>query len=1448
MRFKNWFLILFLVSPCAHAQVTSFTDPNVHDLKFAHKALESCKVLTDVVDDNSHLVDIPAQKLFLELQKQDSNGNLLIDNEACRQSILEFVSSLCSSDSPTNNLYCARLGIRKSSDDSTTRDYKKFGQSAIDDLDIDTSDNISFEPTIKEAQSKMKFLAAGTLFYLSPVKKLRPLSLVGQNVAIRVKPVLSGAMLLLATMGLSSCGDLTEPALENQCDRSEEGYFSLDKNDGSKRCIKIPRPTISYIDGAGNEHTQSDGITNHSIKIKFNSVVGFIRYENWQALTNQNLPKMLEISLENGGANFLNDEDRYNVQIGIEGGSYVLITPIQPYQVGRYNVKVKNYALESDAVAILNSINKTNYLEETLKEFSFTANRIETPCTRGESGYFQLEGGDRACIELPEVDYTFTPNGGSESNVPNGDPTTTIKIKFDSEVMYLGTSGSARSITKNDLLEMLEIKPAGGSDLVASSGSIGLGQLSVSHAGGRTLITVQPPNGSFYPAGSYIAMVKNYVKRDDASRVTGATNKSAYFNTIREQISFTANSIETPCTRGEAGHFQLEGGDRACIELSQVNYTFTPRGGTESNTPNGDPSTTIKIKFNSEVMFINNSGSFSSLSTQNILDMVEIKLNGGSDIVTSGGLISHGQVSFSSGGNTVITIQPPNGAEYPAGNYTVLVKNYVKRDDATKVAQSTNKSSYFNTIIERTSFRANSVETPCTRGEAGYFSLNKRDGSVECIRLPRVNYTFTPKSGSESSTPNGDPTTVVKVKFDSEVMFLNSSGNARNITKNDLLEMLEIRRSNGADLVTQGGAIGTNQVSVTHAGSRTVITIQPPGSNQYQDGSYNIRVGKFVKRENSSVVSQSTNRISYLNAIRNSSVFNIDEEEEENPCDSNEAGYFQLSGANAECIKLPQVTYTFNSSSKAALPTGTEATIKIEFDSEVMFLDKSGQSSLTTEKLLEMLDVRHEFFTNDFITYYEDSISVSNTNGRTVITMKAPDIFDNGDKVYYSTLFGDFTLSIGNYVKSQDAQKVLNATNTSSYLRSVSKQKVFAVSSSCNDIRYAAPMLADEGDQEDKPFVCGTDEITKEQLKLLEHLPTDPSMQAQVLSRRADPGTTYYVDVAFIVSQDALASQSLSTWRKELEQYYIPKVNEIYQNSGVNVEFRVKAVKAFSEYRRYLACSENVPSLDGLAGAGDDLNILRELAPRIRREHGADLIHGVLMYGTDGLGGIAYRRLKDQPAILSARFSSVGSTSHDTHRNYFTVTLAHELGHNLGLSHDKDTLSESEVGGGEYPDPNNFHGAGHGYGGRYSNLEVGTIMSYSRHDQQLSLFSANQTLSKSQICQDDVFDNQFGVYGYCNINTGVPGSKHISIGDADANSSEALQYTIEDASNYSNYSTPARSSTTIQSDTDNIDAAASPVDASQSDAAQSNTTQYIIEGASNNTHAINKSKQPKLKN
>ena len=97
-----------------------------------------------------------SQAIFNKLQQADSSGDLLINNPNCKESILKFVSSLCSSKSDTNQLYCQRLGISKAG----KNDYKSFGDPVISNLHMPYVDSKNDEIT---SGGRTKFLASGLL-------------------------------------------------------------------------------------------------------------------------------------------------------------------------------------------------------------------------------------------------------------------------------------------------------------------------------------------------------------------------------------------------------------------------------------------------------------------------------------------------------------------------------------------------------------------------------------------------------------------------------------------------------------------------------------------------------------------------------------------------------------------------------------------------------------------------------------------------------------------------------------------------------------------------------------------------------------------------------------------------------------------------------------------------------------------------------------------------------------------------------------------------------------------------------------------------------------------------------------------------------------------------------------------------------------------------------------
>ena len=85
--------------------------------------------------------------------------------------------------------------------------------------------------------------------------------------------------------------------------------------------------------------------------------------------------------------------------------------------------------------------------------------------------------------------------------------------------------------------------------------------------------------------------------------------------------------------------------------------------------------------------------------------MLEISDSSGTDIASVGGSIGVNQVSFSNSNiGTTITVSPPTGSAYAPGSYTLSFGGFAKSSDASKVAASSNKSSYLNLVKEQIFF------------------------------------------------------------------------------------------------------------------------------------------------------------------------------------------------------------------------------------------------------------------------------------------------------------------------------------------------------------------------------------------------------------------------------------------------------------------------------------------------------------------------------------------------------------------------------------------------------------------------------------------------------------------------------------------------------------------------------------------------------------------------
>ncbi len=844
-------LLFFIFSFSVNAQQTlgeldTYTDPSTADLRLAQSAVSSCEILQEVtkIEANS----LSSQEFFDKLQKTDSNGNLLIDTEGCTENILQFVSSLCSSDSNTNKSFCNTLGFSNISN-TIGGDYKSYGSSALRGLELGNSNAqaLSNNPTLtNEGSSTFSVTsgvsAAGLLFSFTPIKKLKlARNLVRSNVvASRVKPVLSGAMLILATLGLSSCGDVTEPdpdpIIETPCTRGEPGYFQLTSSTGNSasNCIQlIEPPTITYLDEDGNVINTNE-ITNHSIKVTFKEAVGFIDATDHGNLTPENVVKMVDIKLgdtTSGVSTDLIDVGfSFTVEISSDETSFTL-TPEVNYPAGDYVVGVSNYAKKPDISKIANATNRAEYLSrvnsmsQSLSSFS-----VHTPCSRGEDGYFELRNtnGLTDCIKLilPTISYL-----DEEGNLTEDTSTITnhsIKVIFDGRVSYIDSSryeGLTAAFARN----MIELN-INSENLLTGTFRF---QIEAGVEEDEKSFFILTPMSS-YPAGSYSVKVKNYVSSPDASKIANATNTEDYLALINKGYSsFSTPNISTLCEENASGYFELtnEDGSKDCIRIPQVVFTFTPRGGREMIESNFDPTSVIKIYFDSEVVYLPDSGQWREITKEDILEMVEISIRPEHgrrvDHVSMDGAIGLDLVSVSNTeGKTVITIDSPYDHTNEEGRiygfhvpYNIIVTNFAKKADVSKVASSSSIDSYledtttFYQGIHSGLYTATSCDLEYKPSGASYASYHDQHGDEEesedfICETDEMMHTFLPPSGSTTfdmamfdavddidmthlEKTNPGTRHVIDLAFiTSDVLFENASGDWRTYFENKVIKGL----------------------------------------------------------------------------------------------------------------------------------------------------------------------------------------------------------------------------------------------------------------------------------------------------------------------------------------------------------------------------------------------------------------------------------------------------------------------------------------------------------------------------------------------------------------------------------------------------------------------------------------------------------------------------------
>ncbi len=289
-----------------------------------------------------------------------------------------------------------------------------------------------------------------------------------------------------------------------------------------------------------------------------------------------------------------------------------------------------------------------------------------------------------------------------------------------------------------------------------------------------------------------------------------------------------------------------------------------------------------------------------------------------------------------------------------------------------------------------------------------------------------------------------------------------------------------------------------------------------------------------------------------------------------------------------------------------------------------------------------------------------------------------------------------------------------------------------------------------------KEYLAKLSKSFKEKISSLNlKIPIDMTLLAGIPDpiRRASPDVTYVIDIAFLYPNTA----DPQTIIPEIENAVLV-ANNIFNNSSVNARLRTVGTEAIS-----LSDSKIdeiiMDNKDNANLRSDFLDIITSQLPRLRKSYGADLAYIIIPSETEeSLCGFAKIRHLTTPKAFAAQFRAVGAVI--MRENCPTgYILAHEIGHNLGLHHNR-------------PDNNNPHiikdiihknmpfvrgGRGYITRSRKKTIMGTSILPLTR----IPHFSS----STRTITNDD-------------------GEEEI-IGNADANASEALLYTIEDASNYS---------------------------------------------------------------
>ncbi len=236
-----------------------------------------------------------------------------------------------------------------------------------------------------------------------------------------------------------------------------------------------------------------------------------------------------------------------------------------------------------------------------------------------------------------------------------------------------------------------------------------------------------------------------------------------------------------------------------------------------------------------------------------------------------------------------------------------------------------------------------------------------------------------------------------------------------------------------------------------------------------------------------------------------------------------------------------------------------------------------------------------------------------------------------------------------------------------------------------------------------------------------------------VVLKQASQEKIHVIDIAFIYSSSFSNREKLM---KNIRTAVL-RANRIFARSNVNAKLRTVAVQPDYKY--------NISLIE--VGLYKALRLMKDILSDVRSDYGADLLYAL----TDRVSycGLAFVRVTNQSQVSAAQNAVGGIYYEGDYGDSFCLgksrTLAHEVGHNLGLTHNR----EKGLG-------NPFVSYGRGYKNKnIDDKDYVTVMGVSSgYLNRVDRFSIDSS------------------------------DKGLQVGSSEANASKALLYTIEDASNY----------------------------------------------------------------